>query len=86
VYKHLRRTHHHLGYNDIPYDVDFTDGVYQWQVCYKITENNIKRETACAKNVISTTIIVGKTSSLIPATILQKKYSDFLLTSQSDYA
>ena len=78
IYTHLKKNHHYLWYSDTPTEVDFTDTNEQRQVCYQITEENYLREIACAKT-LPTTIIVWQKSPLIPASITQLRYDDFLL-------
>lgn len=46
IYKHLSKHHMHLGFVKDSYEIDFTNGATNRQVCRELTDTNRSRESA----------------------------------------
>jgi hypothetical protein len=58
LYADFQKKQTHFGFVKEPFEIDFTDGETNWQVCWELTEENRSRESKFAeakqKNVLIT--------------------------------
>ncbi|MDR2415869.1 MAG: hypothetical protein LBD75_04645 [Candidatus Peribacteria bacterium] len=61
LYTDFQKKLPHVGFVKEPFEIDFTDGETNWQVCWNLTEENWGRESTFArakqKNVLITRYI-----------------------------